>query len=48
MVNFIAGLLIGLLIGGVGALFIRKNNAKDIDPLVDKADEIIDNKLKKK
>lgn len=44
MVNFIAG----LLIGGVGALFIRKNNAKDIDPLVDKADEIIDNKLKKK
>lgn len=46
--SFIVGLITGLLIGGVGVLFIRKNNAKDIDPLVNKADEIIDKKLKKK
>lgn len=47
MVNFIAGLLIGSLIGGVSVLFIRKNNAKDIDPIVDKVDEIVDD-IKKK
>lgn len=35
MVNLI-GVLIGILIGGVCALIVRKKNAVFVDPLVDK------------
>jgi hypothetical protein len=42
MINFIEGLLLGLAIGGVVAIFVYRNNKKKIDKVADKVDNIVE------
>ena len=39
--DFIYGLLTGLVIGGVVAIFVYRNNKKAISKYADKADEVV-------
>ena len=45
--DFIYGVLIGALIGGIVAIFVYRNNKKIISKYADKVDELVD-KLEKK
>ena len=39
--DFIYGLLVGLVVGGIVTLFVYRNNKKAISKYADKADEVV-------
>lgn len=43
--EIVIAFVVGVLVGGVVMTFVTKKNYKDIAPLVEKVDDIIDNKI---